>query len=207
MNDQEKISTTNLVIPRLTVLTGHTDPDSAYSVADYPYGRALRCQIRYWIDTKATGKARGDQRFARQTTNPKRPNTVWNKPHYSTYSSFAFLHLDDIGHVQWFGVSLYWVGDPEDTRVRHSGIYDAMSVGQRARYDRQVSLTRKANPTSAAEWTGQVTAIADYIAVTGQYPELVNNHVWQHDGGLHYLSDPAAYIVAARDLIAARAGG
>jgi len=38
-------------IPRVRLLVGHVDADSAYVVEDYPYGGALRCRIRYWIDT------------------------------------------------------------------------------------------------------------------------------------------------------------
>ena len=30
----------------MTVLTGHTSPETAYVVSDYPYGFRLRCQIR-----------------------------------------------------------------------------------------------------------------------------------------------------------------
>ncbi len=35
-------------------LYGHSSPDTAYLVADYPYGRTVRCRIRYWIETSAT---------------------------------------------------------------------------------------------------------------------------------------------------------
>lgn len=202
-NDQETISTAELHIPRLNILTGHNDPDSAYLVDDYPYGRSLRCQIRYWIDTRPSGKNKGDQRFARQTTNPKRPGTVWNKPHYSTYSGFAFLYLDGNGHVQWVGIPTMWIDETCNTRARHSGLYDALTDEQRKQYDARLAITRKYNPTTTAEWNERVTLIADYIRATGAYPVLTNN-VWTHaNGQLYYLSDPAAYVVAARERIQA----
>lgn len=52
-----------------TVLQNHTTPQSAYVVYSYPFGWDLRCQIRYWVETKAGGgKGKGQQRFASQTT-------------------------------------------------------------------------------------------------------------------------------------------
>ena len=69
----------------MKLLKGHTSPETAYLVADYPYGFTLRCQIRYWLEWHHT---RGF-RFVSQTTNPKRPGIVWNKPKASTYSKFG----------------------------------------------------------------------------------------------------------------------
>ena len=58
----------------MEILKGHTSPETAYLVRDYPYGYTLRCQIRYWLEHKP-GKG---VRFVSQTTNPKRPGIVWN---------------------------------------------------------------------------------------------------------------------------------
>lgn len=80
----------------------HVSPETAYLVADYPYGFVLRCQIRYWLDVSKHGA-----RLMSQTTNPKRGN-VWNKPKASTYCKFAgAMYLDSDGHVQWAGLSEY----------------------------------------------------------------------------------------------------
>jgi hypothetical protein len=77
-------------------LFGHVSPETAYVVPDYPYGFRLRCQIRYWIETKR-GKG---QRVVSQTSNPKVPGLVWNKPKASTYSDLRVLVLDPTnGHV------------------------------------------------------------------------------------------------------------
>jgi hypothetical protein len=89
------------------ILTGHISPETAYTVADYPYGFRLRCQIRYWLEW---APERG-VRFVSQTTNPKRPGVVWNKPKASTYCRFGgcmFLDADD--HVQWSSLSEYTNG-------------------------------------------------------------------------------------------------
>lgn len=86
----------------MTVLSGHTSPETAYVVADYPYGFRLRCQIRYWIETTKHG-----QRVVSQTSNPKKPGLVWNKPKASTYTILRVLFLDEQGHVQNEGLSLY----------------------------------------------------------------------------------------------------
>lgn len=83
-------------IARTTVLTGHESPDTAYVVDDYPYGFRLRCSIRYWLEFK---KGHGF-RLVSQTTNPKKPGTVWNKPKAGVYHEFAVMVLNDEGHVQ-----------------------------------------------------------------------------------------------------------
>lgn len=87
-----------------TILKGHVSPETAFVVADYPYGFRLRCKIRYWLDFNPK---RGT-RFVSQTTNPKRPGEVWNKPKASTYCRFGgAMFLDENDHVQWCGLSEY----------------------------------------------------------------------------------------------------
>jgi hypothetical protein len=95
------------------VLSGHTSPDTAYVVADYPYGFRLRCQIRYWIETK---KGHG-QRVVSQTSNPKRPGLVWNKPKAGVYALVQALYLDEQDHVQSAAISGY-SDDDEMLRFR-----------------------------------------------------------------------------------------
>ena len=92
-------------------LKGHTSQETAYVVADYPYGFRLRCQIRYWLEFK---KGKGF-RFVSQTSNPKAEagnglpaGSVWNKPKASTYvENAAFMYLDSKGHVEWHGLGIY----------------------------------------------------------------------------------------------------
>lgn len=79
---------------KLKQLTGHTSPETAFIVDDYPYGFKLRCKMRYWIETTKNG-----QRFCQQSTDPRRPTEVWNKPKKSTYAKFAVLvQVDDPQH-------------------------------------------------------------------------------------------------------------
>ncbi len=96
-----------------TILTGHTSPETAYVVNDYPYGFTLRCKIRYWLEYK-----RGHGfRLVSQTTNPKRQprpidnidrnGEVWNKPKASTYGGLAAMYLDEKAHVQWSSVGMF----------------------------------------------------------------------------------------------------
>lgn len=88
----------------MTILKGHISPETAFRVEDYPYGFRLRCQIRYWLDCHP----RKGARLVSQTSNPKKPLLVWNKPKASTYQRFAgCMYLDDNGHVQWTGVNEY----------------------------------------------------------------------------------------------------
>ena len=70
-------------------------------------GFRLRCSIRYWLEYNA----KHGFRFVSQTTNPKRPGEVWNKPKASTYFKFgAAMFLDENDHVQWSGLSEYSTG-------------------------------------------------------------------------------------------------
>lgn len=87
----------------MNTLPGHTSPETAYLVDDYPYGFRLRCQIRYWIEYK---KNHGF-RFVSQTTNPKKPGTVWNKPKASTYYPVAVMVLNDDDHVTYSALNAW----------------------------------------------------------------------------------------------------
>ena len=83
-------------------LYGHTGPENAYMVDDYPYGARLRCRIRYWLES---GGKKG-WRFVSQTEDPR--NLRWNNPKKSTYSPLAAcMYLDGQHHVQWSGVTEY----------------------------------------------------------------------------------------------------
>lgn len=82
-------------------LYGHTSPETAYMVNDYPYG-GQRCRIRFWLESDPK---RGF-RFCSQTEHPKR--LVWNAPKKSTYTLLSgCMYLDDKGHVVWDGLSEY----------------------------------------------------------------------------------------------------
>lgn len=70
---------------RMVQLLGHTSPDTAYLVTDYPYGYSVRTSIRYWVETKEGF----GQRFCSQTLNPK--TKAWNKAKTSTYSPIVVL--------------------------------------------------------------------------------------------------------------------
>lgn len=96
----------------MKLLFGHVSPETAYVVDDYPYGFRLRCKIRYWLEYNA----KHGFRFVYQTTNPKRPGEVWNKPKASTYCRFgAAMFLDEQEHVHWAGLSEYSTGDEAKT--------------------------------------------------------------------------------------------
>lgn len=91
----------------MQVLTGHVSPETAYVCSDYPYGFRLRCQIRYWVEYQP----KKGFRFWSQTTNSKRPGTVWNKPKAGTYFKFGgAMYLNDEGHVHFMGLSEYSSG-------------------------------------------------------------------------------------------------
>lgn len=83
-------------------LYGHVSPETAYLVPDYPYGRRVRCRIRYWIERDA----RRGYRFVSQTEHPT--TLRWNAPKRGVYSRFAMgMHLNEDGHVLHWGISEY----------------------------------------------------------------------------------------------------
>lgn len=87
----------------MKILTGHTSPETAYVVDDYPYGFRLRCKIRYWLEFQP----KKGFRFWSQTSNPKRGD-IWNKAKASTYARFGgAMFLDEQDHVQWTGLTEY----------------------------------------------------------------------------------------------------
>lgn len=86
------------------VLTGHTSPETAYIIDDYPAGFKARCKKRVWLEYAP----KKGFRFCSQTTNPKvEGREVWNAPKKSTYSMLGVMGLNEEGHVAWTGCSIY----------------------------------------------------------------------------------------------------
>jgi hypothetical protein len=85
-----------------TQLIGHTSPETAYVVSNYPWGFRLRTEQRYWIESKT----KNGQRLMTQTKNPK--NGVWCKAKASTYDEVCILlKQNDNGHVKCTGLSMH----------------------------------------------------------------------------------------------------
>jgi hypothetical protein len=123
------------------VLSGHTSPETAFVVDDYPYGFRLRCKIRYWLEFR---KGFGF-RLMSQTTNPKRPETeVWNKPKGSTYNYIGAMWLDSIGHVHWTGVSEYNLDNLEEYAKTYADALTEPNAAAALDYLRRVQARREA---------------------------------------------------------------
>lgn len=139
----------------LKPLTGHTTPETAYVVDDYPYGFKLRCKIRYWLEYAP----KKGFRFCSQTTNPKKAGEVWNAPKKSTYSMLGVMGLNDEGHVTWTGLSIYDFGKLEEFGKEYAESFDA---NQREVFDLacKVHAKYKASPN---KWIVGMT--------TGKVPE------------------------------------
>ena len=121
------------------VLNGHTSPETAYVVQDYPYGFRLRCKIRYWIETHKTY----GQRFVAQTTNPKKPGEVWNKPKAGTYSIIVVMYLNDDGHVENTGLNPY--SGKEDVQKFVATFGSLLDDSQKERLTAIVNAHKKVN--------------------------------------------------------------
>ena len=183
-------------IERVTLLYGHTGPDTAYLVDDYPYGRALRCRIRYWIDTATRGAKAGQQRFVSQTTNPRRPGQPWNKPHAGTYRLRTWMYLDGQAHVQHTGISEHGIDPPHDARLRLIGIYDQLTDTDRAIYDQLLAASRR-YPDPWNRWEDTVTFLARYLSTHGQPPPINNGIVLRNRRPFYIGDDTYPVAVAA----------
>lgn len=166
----------------LTILKDHISPETAYIVADYPYGFRLRCQIRYWLEYKP-GKG---IRCISQTSNPKKPGLVWNKPKASTYCRFGgALWLDAAGHVQFAGLTPYcdfsaalaWFetyrhGVPEDMFATL-----AQWVNRKAEYARQCGRGEISFRTAinGVEQPGEVVKLSEVDALALKRFDEVHN--------------------------------
>jgi hypothetical protein len=118
-----------------TALKGHYSADTAYEVADYPYGFKLRTQIRYWLETNNNGT-----RFVSQTLNPK--TGAWNKPKASTYNCFGVMVRDESnGHIGWVASNVYaradelqaFVAKYDDVLTEADKAYAAVTLSMLAR--------------------------------------------------------------------------
>jgi hypothetical protein len=177
------------------ILHGHTSPETAYQVDDYPYGRRLRCKIRYWIETADKGAKRGEQRFVYQTTNPRTGNTHWNKPKAGTYVLLAVMYLDENGHVQWTGVRESGISPVDHARWRLRGFLDQLDEDQQNAYETYFRVSRTYRK-QWDRWDNIVQALAAHIRATGEPPTLTNG-VWaKPDGATVYLGDDAPYYFA-----------
>jgi hypothetical protein len=185
------------VIQPVTVLHGHTSPDTAYVVEDYPYGRALRCRRRTWVETAVKGAKRGQQRVVHQTTNPKRGD-IWNKPHPGQYSRMIFLYIDpDTGHQESAHVSEYGADPAGDLFLHITGIYEQMTDSDRRVYDVLVKLSKRyQDPWDRFDALRQ--ALADHYREHGEIParDASTGRIPGHDA---YLSE-YDYKVAAAEL-------
>ncbi len=111
----------------MKTLTGHTSPETAVVIDDYPYGYTLRCKIRYWMEHKT----RFGYRLVSQTTNPKREGEFWNKPKPSTYSPLAVMVELDNGHISQRALRLYpSVEDAEAFWADHGGVLEGTDEGK-----------------------------------------------------------------------------
>ncbi|WP_026423575.1 hypothetical protein [Actinokineospora inagensis] len=183
-------------IQRVNILRGHTSPDTAYLVDDYPYGRTLRCQIRYWVENGKRGKHRRLQRFMSQTTDPQRDYLYWNNPKASTYTELVVMFLNSEEHVRSFHVSEH-ITPVADARFRLMGLYDQLDEGTRARYD---LLLRRAQGYLAPwdRFEATLTALASHITRHGTAP-LFDGPVWTDDTGQrhHVGESPVVYLMLA----------
>lgn len=169
----------------VTILTGHTSPETALVVEDYPCGLKLRCTIRYWVEKAATGPKTGQQRFVSQTTNPKK-NNAWNTPKTATYTGMVWMFRDHEGRVTWDGVGAnYGVSPQQHMRYQLTGLYDQMPADDRKVYDTWVRLCQmRARPWK--EWAELVDFVQEFYDTHGRLPVQSN--------GVITMNDKARYV-------------
>ena len=130
------------------ILRGHTSPESAFIVNDYPYGFRLRCKIRYWLEKR---HGRG-YRLMSQTSNPKPAGEIWNQPKASNYClGLCFMFLNERGHVQWTCRDAFTLAGREFVEFAECWS-DQLNDEERSTLALIGKLSRQLNPTSWANW-------------------------------------------------------
>jgi len=180
-------------IAQVTVLHGHTSPDTAYLVSDYPYGRTLRCQIRYWLHTADKGQHKHKTRFMSQTTNPKRDGIVWNKPKGSTYSAWMVMYLDHTrqnregeDYVRHMATGA-WMDPAFADEVRLCGAYAQLSDDSRHLLNALAGHSKQANPITWGDYERSREVIHRHYTSHGQLPPreatgtVLGNYVSDND--------------------------
>jgi hypothetical protein len=135
----------------------HVSPETAYVVSDYPYGFRLRCKIRYWIEY---APKKGFRSWS-QTTNPKRPGEVWNKPKASTYYRFGMaMYLNEEEHVCFAGLSEYSGGEESKAFAEKfgAGVPEAGQVAMKSWVAAKVAYDEARAPVKEA--TGQIPPLS-----------------------------------------------
>ena len=161
-------------IERVEVLHGHTSQGTAYLIADYPYGRQLRCQRRVWLEQASKGAHKGEYRLMAQTSNPM-VGLAWNKPDASAYYPWAVMvRKPDQGgdSIDWSAISVRGPGPAADVRIHVSGIYDGLNDAERKFYDAMVALSRMADLEGWKRWdTEVVPRMVAWHAEHGEFPD------------------------------------
>ena len=137
----------------MKILSGHTSPETAYMVEDYPYGFRLRCKIRYWLESSPNKGVR----FVSQTTNPKKRifnaasglyTETWNKPKASTYCRFGgAMFLNEENHVTWSGVTEY--SGLQDLMNWKNSFYAGLPESFKTVFDHWLTLKTRHNEARA----------------------------------------------------------
>jgi hypothetical protein len=151
----------------IKALFGHTSQETAYEVADYPYGFRLRCKIRYWLEQRP----KHGFRLVSQTTNPKRGDS-WNKPKAGTYSTLAVMYLDEQGHVQ---VAALHASDGPDRLLKFKAGFPELPEAERLVLQVIEIVSRKYNPVSWAEHEAR--------ASLDEHPPLASEQALASAGG------------------------
>ena len=110
----------------MTPLYNHASEETAYLVPSYPYGRKLRCQIKFWLDHDPK---RG-YRFCSRTEDPRRPG-YWNAVKKGTYHLIAAcMYLDEENHCVYSAINEY--SDSEQVKKFISDFPEAVGISLRA---------------------------------------------------------------------------
>ena len=84
-----------------------------------------------------------------QTTNPKKPGQIWNKPKASVYYVFGVMGLNADGHVTWDVLSEYDIQLNKLPAFKEA-YYDAMDDTQQRNIDLYIALAIKYEARKAA---------------------------------------------------------
>ena len=154
-------------------LQGHTSQETAYMVDDYPYGRKLRCRIRFWLETDP----KKGVRFCHQTEHPT--TKVWNAPKKGTYNFLVgAMYLDEQGHCTHESIGVY----DEAARVLAFAHELGMTLDDAQRARLVVWCVKKASLThklATGEAAFMINGVAQKDTAEESARKLAESKVWE----------------------------
>lgn len=190
------------VKPRL--LVGHVSPETAFVVKSSDQARMKPRRdahlMRFWVQTRETGRKTGLQRLMHQSTYRCQPGE-WNPPQHGTYAPLVIMYLDE--HGKFRDDNLFWrAQSPLSARAfRKSSLYSQLDDAQRVIFEQMCEKARAKHPEMWAKFEDGARTLAGCIRATGEEPKPGDEPWVSPDGSVTIEHGFAEHLERARELL------